>query len=368
MIDGIIQGTISEQQGGEYNLVIEATNPLGSGVASDADFKLVLVGLEVVAPTLASLPAQTWAREETMDTVYLTPYVTNDGNPSAVETITWSVYTGGGGDSFPTGVALRNSTSNAEVSGTVVVGASTGLRNVTLRATNSVGFADEVMSFTVEAVDTGAETPVVVGWYAGEAECPAGAVAPTWFSGATFTIAESDAGTKSVSLHDYIANDGGDTPTFLISIGDTLPDDWTLTGATGLLTRTATANEVADSVSVTFTAENSETTLVESPTFTFDFYDDAAVVPEIVSMSATEGTNIVYVNFSEAVYTTQGGFASLSEAYEEGFDFYVNDPDKVTPRTATFVLSSASSSRLAFTLDGAAFTANNTISLTYTTD
>ncbi len=348
--DGTITGVVAAQQGGDYNMDFDAANPFGHEVTSQ---KIALtIGLPIVAPTLGDIPALGNTEQGAAISVDCASYLTDDGNPSGTETLVWSLDA-----TSDTIVGCFMNASTGVYSGNISNATSTGTLTIVAKVTNSADLSD-TDGFAIPIISSASASPVVVGWFSGNASC-SNVVIPTWSAGGdTFFIASDDDTAKSIDMLGlYLASDGNGAITDVALASGVLDPEWSLDAITGFLNRQATLSTIGNT-NITLTATNSAGASDPSNTFTINIYDNAAVVPTIVSISADDGSNDVFVNMSEPCYTVAGDAAS----YELGFAFKVN----TLTRNHTYI-SGGGTNQLRFTLDGAAFSANNTIDLTYTT-
>ena len=357
--DGTFDGVVQSLQGGKYAMVFDAMNQFGiSKIHQDIDIQ---VSLEVGAPTLTNpIPPMTYTQGETITTVLLNQYVVNDGNPNQSEQVLWTLDSG----TMPNALSVLP----LEMSGTVDIAETPNPYPVVLRGTNESGFSSTTdLTITIDAVNPAAEIPLVVGWYSGNANCEVGIVAPTWLSPVSFFV---DIGqTVNIDMNAFIASQGSSPVTSYASIGDALPtglvfDFDGLQGTVGGLGFIeGTVGGLATVQNLDYTASNTEATSDPSGIFVMTVSDITVIVPLITGISATAGTNTIQVNFSEAIYITIANInaaGSESAAYETGFDFTVN----TITRNPSYI-SGAGTNKLVFELDGAPFSAGNTVIMNY---
>ena len=216
-------------------------------------------------------------------------------------------------------------------------------------------------------MDPASETPVIDSFESGQYGCAVGGVVPTWAAPGNFSVQIGQDVSIDI-LTNFIASDGGLTITAMTLGGssEALPAGLDITTTMGFIKGVPTTAGTAD---LTFIATNSQGDSLESGVFPMLVWDPTGTTPTLDSISGTEGTNTVYAHFSEEVFieAVDGGTGDPGDpTYELGFAWYVNDPNKVTPRTHTFV-GGGGTSRLTYSIDGSVLSGDNTISLVYTT-
>jgi len=349
---GEITGTIDADQGGTYQIVYNATNDSGS--ASQV-LPAIVVGLEITAPVWATSPAVPDYDDQEVGgqfSLNLQDYITDDGDPAAPSVITFAYSSTNG---LPSGLLFNINGSITGITDTEAVETT-----ITATATNEAGLStDESFNITVNAIDPASETPEVIAWESGELGCSA-AVVPTWGTSTSFFVNEGQVVSIDMETN-FIASDGGDPITDInlgggsaaLPSGLTLDDDGVDGYGIGFIYGTVAANEWMNSpFDLTFVATNGEGNSAESDVFRMTVKQPGSTIPTLDSMSATAGENDIYVSASEALYTTAGTDAS----YILGHSFAVNGG----PRNITAV-GGKGTNQLQFTVDGAAFQANNTI-------
>lgn len=373
VVTGEVYGLIADQQGGTYNFVFLATGSFGTVQSSLA---VGLVSLEITAPTWKTTPDHipdftTDGNQQVgaaFTPIFLRDYVLYDGDPASTQVLTYAEV----GTFLATqGLSLNATTS--EITGTLADDVTT--RTITVNVTNGEGLtsANETFDIKIFALAGGSETPVFSAWHSGLPNCDT-AVVPVWSSDGDrdWKANITDATTKEIDLlGGYLAWSGGSAVTGVdyASGSDELPAaNWTLqktAGGAGLgfITRTATVNAENESLdNISFVATNVVGPSADSPVFTLTFIDNTVAPPTITGISGTEGTNTVYVQFSEDVFIDP---ADGAVDYTLGFDWAVNGDSK----TPTYV-GGAGSSRFEYTLAGltdSVLSGNNTLGLDYTT-
>ncbi len=370
VVDGIIIGTIAELQGGTYTPVLSAENALG--ISYTQITSEVLVALPPEAPVLAAPGDLDIGLEEGSSYSFQLVSTNPEGNilfyelpPNQVvfDTITVGGFTG-------------------VVDFLIAAGQDTGSPwTVTYKVTDTVTALSDVNDHEVviDPVSGTAETGQLGGFYSGALYCATDVVAPTWTDGPypPAVSAISDSNTKSIDiLGEFLLANGG-APVDLMKLSATseaLPPDWSFdldgTGVgIGYLTRIATTNTVDESRTLSFQASNDDGISWSdiSPDLDLTFYDDTAEEPVITGISATEGTNLVYVTFNEAVFVDPAEWEVGGEAdsYELGFAFEVNPVTPTVLLNHTYI-SGGGTTQLVFEVDHI-FSGDNTLRLTYTT-
>jgi hypothetical protein len=335
--NGIISGLISELQGGEYVLTVKATNPLGNQSSLDT-LSIALVGLEITAPTLLSIPDFLAIELGASLVIDLNEYIDDDGDPASIQTLEWAI--DGSSAALPSGFVLfgkryiRSAKTLAEY----------GQDTIVVKVTNGAGFTSLTESFDMSVVDNSATAPTVTGAWTGTVSC--GALAPVWGTVPDFTFEDDEVNAVKYNLNDYV-NEGSSAITDIsVNTGGPLATGLSLSSA-GILGCDG-SQVIAGAVTLTYSATNTTGTTNSGNS---DLTVTAFPSPQIISISALDSSYLLVVNFSEAV-TTAG-------TYSDGFTLTRNLSN---PNLA--IASGQGTSTLIFTSDEL-FTANNTLTLEY---
>ena len=361
LVAGVVTGTIATLQGGTYEVVVSATNSTGTPITNV--LPAIVVGLGITAPIIGTIPNVSYDQGAQIIPINLNDYVTFDGNPVGTETLTWEL--DDTSDALPMSL---NFYSVGIISGAVNLTATDTTYAIAVIATNASNSTlisnIGTFTFTVTVVGASVETPVVGRWDSGQSFCTTGAVAPTWISGAAFTKNASDGATWTVDLNTYIANEGSSAiktdGTGWAVIADNLPTGVTLDDTTGIVSGIQDGTVLDPAIATTFQATNSEATSDTSPDFTWTVTDDTVIVPVLTSIDAEAGTNFVFANFSIPVKAA----SETAAAYILGCTVEVNPVTPAVTRTITSA-SNFSSNRIRYTVDGAAFSAEQTLRFSY---
>ena len=288
---GEILGTIFPVQGGTYETAIAATN--ASGIPITMVLPALIVSLGVTAPILDTIADVAYEVGTLIDPINLNDSLLDDGNPSGIESITWTL-DGYPNVALPLDVSLDSVT--GIISGAVGLSVTPDALSIGVIASNSSLPSDvQTFTFTVQAA-TVFESPVVGRWDSGEAVCAVANVVPTWGTSTNFFVNEFQTITTGLQMLNYIA-----------SIGTAAVTDIELTAASPLLPSTLTLDTdgtggagigfitgvVADGQAVAYGAEDlvfrasndgGSSWSDDSDPFTMTVQDPAIVVPTITSI------------------------------------------------------------------------------------